>query len=171
MIEPARETIGDVSDRAAFEAAHAELGAAATRYATVILGAERRSAVADVMQDAWTRAWAAWPPAEMARRDAWLFRIVRNRCLDEHRRGRRRPRSLDEHDDLAAADDPAASAVAGEALRLLAGLPAPMREALWLRAVDDRSYADIAALQGVPIGTVMSRIHAARSRLSRQLGR
>jgi len=171
MIEPVRVTTAEAGDRAAFEAAHAELGAAATRYAAVILGAERRSALADVMQDAWTRAWAAWPPAEMARRDAWLFRIVRNRCLDEHRRGRRRTRSLDTCDDLAAGDDPAASALADEALRLLAGLPGPMREALWLRAVDDRSYADIAALQAVPIGTVMSRIHSARRRLSRELGR
>lgn len=171
MIEPTRVRTGEAGNRAAFEAAHAELGAAATRYAAVILGAERRSALADVMQDAWTRAWAAWPPTEMARRDAWLFRIVRNRCLDEHRRGRRRTRSLEACDDLAAGDDPAATVLADEALRLLAGLPGPMREALWLRAVDDRSYADIAALQGVPIGTVMSRIHAARRRLSRQLGR
>jgi len=171
MTELARGARADAADRAAFEAAHAELGAAATRYAAVILGAERRSALADVMQDAWTRAWAAWPPAQMERRDAWLFRIVRNRCLDEHRRARRRTRSLDECDDLAAGDDPAASALADEALRLLAGLPRPLREALWLRAVDDRSYADIAALQDVPIGTVMSRIHAARRRLARELGR
>lgn len=171
MTEPTRVTTGEIAGRTAFEAAHAELGAAATRYAAVILGAERRAALADVMQDVWTRAWAAWPPAEMQRRDAWLFRIVRNRCVDEHRRSRRWTRSLDASDDLAAGDDPAASALADEALRLLAGLPGPMREALWLRAVDDRSYAEIAALQGVPIGTVMSRIHAARRRLSRQLGR
>lgn len=171
MTEPARGASAEAADRAAYETAHAELGGAATRYAAVILGAERRAALADVMQDVWTRAWAAWPPAEMERRDAWLFRIVRNRCLDEHRRARRRTRSLDECADLAAADDPEATALADEALRLLAGLPGPLREALWLRAVDDRSYADIAALQDVPIGTVMSRIHAARRRLSRELGR
>ncbi|HEX4906508.1 MAG TPA: sigma-70 family RNA polymerase sigma factor [Acidimicrobiales bacterium] len=171
MTELARGASAASADGAAFEAAHAELVAPATRYAAVILGAERHSALADVMQDVWTRAWAAWPPAQMERRDAWLFRIVRNRCLDEHRRARRLPRSLDTGDDLAATDDPEASALAEEALRLLAGLPPPLREALWLRAVDDRSYADIAALQGVPIGTVMSRIHAARRRLSRELGR
>ena len=54
---------------------------------------------------------------------------------------------------------------------LLGRLPAPLREALWLREVLDQSYAEIAALQAVPIGTVMSRLHAARRRAARILRR
>ena len=38
----------------------------------------------------------------------------------------------------------------------------PFREILWLREVMEMSYAEIAEVQDVPIGTVMSRLHAAR---------
>lgn len=164
-------TSDEAAASTAFEAAYAELDTAVTRYAAVILGPERRPSLPDVLQDAWARAWAAWPPSDLERRDAWLFRIVRNSCLDEHRRARRSESRLDECGDIAAPDDPSTSVVADEALRLFAELPPPLREALWLRAVEDRSYAEIAALQGVPMGTVMSRLHAARKRLARHRGR
>lgn len=120
-------------------------GAAVTRYAGVILG-QRRSSLPDVLQDAWTRVWAAWPPPEIERRDAWLFRIVRNATVawNEHRRGRRSSVGLDELADVPAVDDPASDVVADDALRLLGTLPPALREALWLRAVEDRSYAEIA---------------------------
>jgi RNA polymerase sigma-70 factor (ECF subfamily) len=169
MIEQPAEAGDDVDRQRAFEAAHGELAAAATRYAAAILGPQARSSLPDVLQDVWARAWAAWPPADLDRRDAWLFRIVRNRCIDEHRRARRSTIRLEDCGEIAAADDPAASARAEEALRLLGELPAPLREALWLRAVGGRSYAEIAALQDVPIGTVMSRLHAARARLAKKL--
>jgi RNA polymerase sigma-70 factor (ECF subfamily) len=48
---------------------------------------------------------------------------------------------------------------------LLAALPAPFREALVLRDVNDLSYREIAEVIGAPIGTVMSRLGRARSML------
>ena len=53
----------------------------------------------------------------------------------------------------------------------LARLPAHLRDTLWLREVMGLSYADIASTLQVPIGTVMSRLHTARRRLARRLGR
>lgn len=159
---------GETSVRG-FEAAYAELAEAAARYAAVILGPRHRHVLADVLQDVWARAWSAWPPRAMERRDAWLLRIVRNRCLDEHRRSRRRPQQVEAVDDVVALDDPSSAIVAEETLRLLGSLSAPLREALWLRAVEQCSYAEIAELQDVPIGTVMSRLHAARAQLARRL--
>jgi RNA polymerase sigma-70 factor, ECF subfamily len=44
------------------------------------------------------------------------------------------------------------------------------RETLWLVDVNDLSYADAAAVLGVPVGTVMSRLSRARDRVRRQLG-
>src|SRR4029079_8387809 len=41
-------------------------------------------------------------------------------------------------------------------------LPATFREAVWLRDVEEFSYAEIAEMLGVPIGTVMSRISRGR---------
>ena len=47
----------------------------------------------------------------------------------------------------------------------IATLPAPLRETLVLREVQELSYREIADLTGVPIGTVMSRLARARGRI------
>jgi RNA polymerase sigma-70 factor (ECF subfamily) len=44
----------------------------------------------------------------------------------------------------------------------LDALPDGFRQAVWLRDVEEFSYAEIAAMVGVPIGTVMSRISRGR---------
>ena len=48
---------------------------------------------------------------------------------------------------------------------MVAALPAPFREAVVLRDINDLSYREIAAAVGAPIGTVMSRLGRARSML------
>jgi RNA polymerase sigma-70 factor (ECF subfamily) len=58
---------------------------------------------------------------------------------------------------------------AGEAVELLDALRPPLREALYLRAVEERSYDEIASILDIPIGTVMSRLHAARKKLAKEL--
>lgn len=50
-------------------------------------------------------------------------------------------------------------------LRHLRDLPAPYREALRLRYLEDRSYLEITKALGVPIGTVKSWLHRARRQL------
>ena len=50
---------------------------------------------------------------------------------------------------------------------LIEALPAPLREAIVLRELHELGYREIAEVTGVPIGTVMSRLHRARSALRR----
>ena len=50
---------------------------------------------------------------------------------------------------------------------LIEALPAPLREAIVLREVQELGYREIAEVTGVPIGTVMSRLHRARAALRR----
>jgi RNA polymerase sigma-70 factor (ECF subfamily) len=45
----------------------------------------------------------------------------------------------------------------------------PFREAIIMRDLEDLSYAEIAQVMGVPIGTVMSRLARGRAMLARQL--
>ncbi len=49
-------------------------------------------------------------------------------------------------------------------------LPIRLRAVIVLREFEGMTYRTIAEVLGVPIGTVMSRLHAARARLRRRLG-
>ena len=49
--------------------------------------------------------------------------------------------------------------------RLLQRLPPEQREVLLLVSVEELSYQEVAAVTGVPVGTVMSRLSRARARL------
>ena len=83
--------------------------------------------------------------------------------------------SLEAEEDLGAV---AASAIDAEALlesrsdlrrldQLIQALPAPLREIIVLRELHELGYREISELTGVPIGTVMSRLHRARALLLR----
>ena len=48
-------------------------------------------------------------------------------------------------------------------------IPEPFREAVVLRDLEDLSYAEIAEVTGVPIGTVMSRLARGRAMLAKEL--
>jgi RNA polymerase sigma-70 factor, ECF subfamily len=151
----------DPAALAAFEELYRRRGDDALRYATAILGVDDAR---DACQDAWLRVWRAWGSADPARLDAWAFRIVRNCCIDR-RRSRRPTDELNEAQlpAVLSTDDVVPDQLdAASAMPLLAKLPKPFREILWLREVMELSYAEIAEVQEVPIGTVMSRLHAAR---------
>ena len=48
-------------------------------------------------------------------------------------------------------------------------IPEPFREAIVLRELEDLSYAEVAEVTGVPIGTVMSRLARGRAMLAKEL--
>jgi RNA polymerase sigma-70 factor (ECF subfamily) len=94
---------------------------------------------------------------------AWSHSIVRNRFLSALRQRRRR-------EDLGGAaavadhvgpphDD---RLVLQELARMLGRLPAALREALVLVAVQGRSYDEVAAMQGCAVGTAKSRVFRGR---------
>ncbi len=111
----------------------------------------------------------------------WLYRLMFNLCIDMKRRDRSH-RHVEWDDEVAkeAASGSAAPAMPEpgadlsraelrEALaRAIDQLPEDARRTLLLREVDGLSYAEIARAQGIPKGTVMSRLHHARRRV-RQL--
>lgn len=128
---------------------------------------------ADVLQDALVTALRAksFGPTQGSLK-AWFLTVVRNRCLDLLRQRKRRPQTrFDEVRALARADnDPDIVFERRERATLLRRelerLPADQREILVLREYLDLPYAEIARVLSIPAGTVMSRLHRARTALA-----
>jgi RNA polymerase sigma-70 factor, ECF subfamily len=108
----------------------------------------------------------------------WLLRIVTNTALDWGRRRKRRPSARGGDGDEGrweptVNDDPARRLHQQDLDRAirqaLDGLTPTIRTTFVLFAELQLSYKEIAATQDVPIGTVMSRIHAAREKLQAAL--
>jgi RNA polymerase sigma factor (sigma-70 family) len=142
---------------------------AAYRLAAVILGdrVEAEDAVHDAALAAWRRFGDLRDPARF---DAWFARILVNGCRDRLR-ARTRGRVVDLGRELAETEHPSVAdtsdvtAVRDLLERALAGLPADDRVVLALRYDGDLTVPAIAALLGIPEGTVKSRLHHALGRL------
>lgn len=128
----------------------------------------------DVVQDAMVRALTYFASFRGTNPRAWLLQIVRNTAyarLSARRVGREESLDPDgKHEHLAdPAADPETAMAAVEGTNLLeialAALPPELRECIVLRELEEMSYRDIAAVTGVPVGTVMSRLFRARQAL------
>ncbi len=124
----------------------------------------------DVVQDAYLRAFRYLDAFRGDNFRVWLLTIVRNSFLDwlkDNRSGRNlfqpAPADLESTDPNPTPEAMLLDRVDGETLSILmARLPAEYREVLILREIEDLSYKDIAAVTGLPAGTVMSRLSRAR---------
>lgn len=122
----------------------------------------------DVVQEAFRSAWKSRESyqADLGER-AWLAAILRRRVVDRWRRSRVRTVSLDESvfQMGAAAVDPLANELDDEMQAALAELPEQLRDTLLLVVVGELTHQEVADMLGIPIGTVLSRVSRARTRL------
>ena len=132
----------------------------------------------DVVQDAVLRALRYFDSFTDGDSRAWFLAIVRN-CCYTWRKSRHGPRALvdNPHErlmtvaDPRAADELALATSEQERIRLaLESLPRELAEVIVLRELSDLSYREISEVVGIPMGTVMSRLSRARSRLADVLG-
>jgi RNA polymerase sigma-70 factor (ECF subfamily) len=158
-------------------------------YPTALRMTGNSSDAEDLVQDTMARAYAglaSFTPGTNGR--AWLFRIMANAFINTRRRRQRRPLEVLSPDidgqpgppvarlpvDIAARSSPSAEDEVlnrfsqSEVRAALAELPVGFRTAIYLVDGEGYSYRDAAEMIGVPIGTVMSRLHRARKRV-RQL--
>jgi RNA polymerase sigma-70 factor, ECF subfamily len=104
-----------------------------------------RAAAEDLVEDTYVRAYRSWhtfPRGSDARR--WLFTICRNACLSRRARENDRCHAIER-------------------------LPEPYRSVVVLVDVEDQSYESAAAVLGVTIDTVRSRLFRARRQLRRTI--
>lgn len=175
-VDPERIARARSGDASAFEELVEARVGAMTRTAMAILGREdeARDAVQDALLTAWRELAALRDPGAF---DAWLTRILVNRCRRGLRRiGLRRVREIPVHvlgeTDEPRSDDLSASVDGCRALeRAFERLSVEDRTLLVLHHLDGRSVASIAEVLGVPAGTAKSRLFAARRALDRALER
>lgn len=140
--------------------------AATFRTASAILGNEADAR--DVVQETFVSAWVNLPRLRDASRfDAWLNRIVLNRCRDTLRR-RRRAREI-ALDPMLAVHAPEADAGLEALNAAFERLPVERRQLLILHHLHRLPVAEIAQSLGIPVGTAKWRLHAARRALEQAL--
>lgn len=122
----------------------------------------------DVLQDAFRSAWTSRHLYDRDRSErAWLMAILRRRVADHWRRHESRERCVaaDFPQPAAVDHDPFAAELSACLQRSLDRLPEELRETLLLVVVGELTHQEAADLQGIPLGTVLSRVSRARARL------
>jgi RNA polymerase sigma-70 factor (ECF subfamily) len=138
------------------------------RFALHMLG--NREDAEEALQDAFVRSYRSLARcADLDRFDAWLYRILSNRCRTARTRRRRREQTF-VSDPIAIEravghSHSEASEWREEIARALAQLPPEQREAFLLKHVEELSYEEMVALSGVGLSALKMRVKRACERL------
>lgn len=160
-------------DQRAFQALVQQLMRPAYSHALALVG--NHDDALDVSQEAFAKAWRSLRLYDPDRPFyAWYYVILKRQALNLIRsRKRKQEVALDE--DFEAGEQAAPEAKHRSAQnslhvnRVLQRLTLEDREIICMKDMHDLAYKDIAALLGIPIGTVMSRLYAARMRFRQKM--
>ena len=152
-------------------------------YATALRLTRNRADAEDLVQDTLVKAFrfsGRFEPGTNLK--AWLYTILHNTWRNRLRDAARGTIDVDSErvDEAAASPDGPSGGETPERILMRASLdadlqaaldalPEAFRQAVWLRDVEEFSYAEIAEMLDVPIGTVMSRISRGRRLLFERL--
>lgn len=142
-------------------------------YGTALRLTRRPADAEDLVQDTYLKAFRASAQFERGTNlKAWLFTILHNTFRNMRRHDVRNPVDVDSEVVERAADVLTQTQTPEQLLTratldsnlqaALDSLPDAFRQAVWLRDVEEFSYAEIAKIIDAPIGTVMSRISRGR---------
>jgi RNA polymerase sigma-70 factor (ECF subfamily) len=141
----------------------------------------------DLVQETMLRAYRAFETFEPGTNlKAWLFRILTNAYINVYRKKQREPqkvsqdqiedfdlyRELKDHESQFAQTPETIvldALVDSDILEAIDDLPEQFRLAVVLSDVEGFSYAEMAEIMDVPMGTVMSRLHRGRKALQKRL--
>ena len=149
-------------------------------YGTALRLTRRAPDAEDLVQDTYLKAFRSAHQFETGTNlKAWLFTILHNTFRNVRRHDGRNPVDVDSDAVERAVDETPGTQSPEQILtratldadlqQALDALPDAFRQAVWLRDVEELSYAEMATVLDVPIGTVMSRISRGRRALSEGL--
>jgi RNA polymerase sigma-70 factor (ECF subfamily) len=148
-----------------------------TLYGYAMVLTRNRSEAEDLVQETYVRAMIAMRRLRAGSNiKSWLLVIMRNIWLNELRRQRKIPKMVEIDVDEATANVVVETSKGPQALyesklereqvrEAIQHLPVDFREVILLREYEELSYQEIASVLGCPVGTVMSRLARARSKL------
>ena len=141
-------------------------------FGTLLALLRDRAAAEDCTQEAYLRAFRAWPRWQPeAPAEAWLYRIAINVAISSRRKERlREVGQLIRRLGVPVQPDPTEAPVNSELLSELHALPPKQAAAVVLRYFHGYSNREIGQALGVPERTVASRLIRARARLHERLG-
>lgn len=131
----------------------------------------------DLVQETYVKAIRAWSTFSLQSHGIrpWLMRILHNTHINRAL-ARKREKTLEEPVELDSLPHTPASSEPfnwadfdPQLMNALNRLPESLRSTLTLWAMDDLSYQEIADIQEIPIGTVMSRLHRAKATMQQSL--
>jgi RNA polymerase sigma-70 factor, ECF subfamily len=165
-------------DPEAFEVLYDRHGGAAYSLAYRIVG--ERAAAEEVTQEAFISIWRSGARFDAARGSvrSWLLSVVRNRAIDFLRSRAGRAPKLDFDDEAALEQRPAAERTEEEALRretadevrgALGKLPGEQSKVIELAYFGGFSHSEIAAILGLPMGTVKGRMRLGLEKIRGEL--
>lgn len=149
-------------DANAFEAFYRDNAGRLCAYLRQIVG--NTHVAEDVMQETFTQIWRSpngFRPEHGSLRGC-LFGIGRKRAAEWWRKRARAPEEQAERRGEGSAEGTAGFLAIGD---VFARLAEEQRSLLWLREVEGQSYAELAEILQIPVGTVKSRLFAAREEL------
>lgn len=127
------------------------------------------TAADDLVQDCLERVVSHWHRRRNDDPRTWIFTILHNLAVNRLRQKTRRGEHLpfENVDEASFAVKPTQedALMRKDIMNALSQLPEDQRSVLLLVSVEDLSYAQVAEVLGIPIGTVMSRLSRARERL------
>ncbi|WP_043627832.1 RNA polymerase sigma factor [Nonomuraea candida] len=129
-----------------------------------------RGTAEEILQDTMLAVWRS--AGTFQRRSSvstWLFGVARRQAHNRLRTAAP-PQAAEPYERADPLPGPEELAVGGDSLEaLLARLPPAQRDVAVLHFVVDLAHQDIAEVLGIPVGTVKSRLHLARTRLRESL--
>jgi RNA polymerase sigma-70 factor (ECF subfamily) len=156
-----------MTDDARFEAAYAAHGASVLRYCLYSVGSS--DIAEDLAAETFARFFEHGDHVEADYVEAWLIRVARNLCVSHHRsvaRGRGLFARIADAEPVAADgwSDP-------DAWRYVRRLKEAQRLAIYLRVVEDRSFAEVARALGVTENTAKMTFYRALERVRKEMER
>ena len=131
----------------------------------------------DVVQESFLKAFKAQESFRGSEAKTWMLAIVRNTAMDFRRRlkaGPAAPIGDERHEPEDDSPDPESALIAEsrreQVRHAISHLAEEFREVIVLREIEGLAYKEIAAVLGIPMGTVMSRLSRARNLLLVELG-